>query len=134
MERFPPSNVSQPVKVFLSLHFYGFRYDRIIPTPPADQRPFQLAHILGQEYIEILKQHFTTATIIYDSRAHEHITLVYGSSTNNRPLHANSQPDTIIFYPSLKSIYDRLELATKLHVGASVWDGGQGLDYFFDLF
>lgn len=132
MHAFLATQSGKSVKVFLSLHFYGHRYDRIMPPQPKDQRQYQLKHILGHDYIEFLKKYYKRALMTFDQRAHEHITVVYSGSANNRQ--ENSMPEILIFYPSLKSIYDRLELATKLHVGAAIWDGGQGLDYFFDLF
>ena len=133
MEKFSKPEVEDGAKVFLGLNFYGYRYDRASAKSKADpqKQQYEMKPIIGRDYIDFLKKSFSTTAIIFDPRAHEHVTFA-----QTRPTKQDQQPlpQTIIFYPTLKSIYERLELAVKLNVGVAIWDGGQGLDYFYDLF
>ncbi|UJR25842.1 hypothetical protein I4U23_007192 [Adineta vaga] len=134
MRKFPISKRDASVKLFLGINFYGYRYDHIMPPPPKDKSQYHMQHIVGRSYLDFLKQYYPTAKIHFDTRAHEHVTVVYTRSEANVNRQAHYMPQIIIFYPSLKSIYDRLQLAIKFNVGVAIWDGGQGFDYFFDLF
>ncbi|CAF0857180.1 unnamed protein product [Adineta ricciae] len=134
MRKFPKTRSDSSVKLFLGINFYGYRFDYIIPPPPKDRPQYHMKHIIGRDYIDFLKQYYPTAKIHFDARAHEHVTVVYTRSEVNVNRQAHYLPQIVIFYPSLKSIHDRLQLAMELNIGVAIWDGGQGFDYFFDLF
>ncbi|CAF3977901.1 unnamed protein product [Rotaria magnacalcarata] len=133
MEKFPVPEGETHIKVFLGLNFYGYRYDQAELSTKADQQQYGMKPIVGRDYIDFLRKSYPKAFIVYDPRTDEHATVVHGQSTKQQQQQQHRLPQTIIFYPSLKSIYKRLELANKLNVGVAIWDGGQGLDYFYDL-
>ena len=39
-----------------------------------------------------------------------------------------------LYYPCLRFIKERLSLFEEAGLGTFVWDGGQGLAYFYELF
>ncbi len=99
-------------KILLGLNFYGLRF-----TAEGG------GHLMGRDLLDVLRQVPPQTKFRWDSEAREHF------------LEAKAAPDgkQTIFYPSLKSIEERLELARELGTGISVWEIGQGLDYFYDL-
>lgn len=134
MHRFPGSKRDPSTKIFLGINFYGYRYDRIVHQPAAGESQYHMTRITGGDYLDFLKQYYPVAKIHFDNRAHEHIAVVYARAEVNINRKAQYAPQIIVFYPSLRSIYDRLGLATKYNVGIAIWEGGQGFDYFYDLF
>jgi len=116
---------SDPEKILMGLNFYG-RYF------PDLQNPRQAAAILGHEYIKIISEKVAGKggfspddAITMNKDAKEHFSFFVDQET---------QAQSLLIYPSLYSIHLKIELARKLGVGLSIWEVGQGLDYFYDLF
>ncbi|KAF3782582.1 Chitinase domain-containing protein 1 [Nymphaea thermarum] len=100
-------------KILIGINFYG--NDFII------SEEFGGGPIIGSEYLALLEKH--RPAVRWNSDVAEHF-FVYPDDRNYQ--HA-------VFYPSLMSISTRLEEAHSWGAGLSIWEIGQGLDYFFDL-
>lgn len=100
-------------KIFIGINFYG--------------NDFTLSEglgggaITGRDYLSLLEQQ--KPSFQWEKNSAEHF-FIY--SDNQHVKHA-------VFYPSLMSISMRLEEARSWGAGISIWEIGQGLDYFFDL-
>ena len=79
-------------------------------------------HYILNRYIEILKEH--KPTIEWN---HEYKECFIEIKGNQGSVAAQ------VTYPCLKFIQSRLEMFSEYGVGAFIWDGGQGLEYFYEL-
>ena len=77
---------------------------------------------VGHEYIKLLKDAPTNTKFKWDNEAEEHFIEVKSGGRKHT-----------VFFPSLNSIQNRILLAKELGTGLSIWELGQGLDYFYDL-
>ncbi|XP_078439602.1 glycosyl hydrolase superfamily protein [Wolffia australiana] len=101
-------------KIFVGINFYG--NDFLLSQDVGSEA------ITGRGYLSLLQKH--KPALQWERESSEHFFL-YEDDKNRR--HA-------IFYPSLASISLRLDEARSRGASLSVWEIGQGLDYFFDLF
>ncbi|KAJ2945690.1 hypothetical protein O0L34_g528 [Tuta absoluta] len=99
-------------KILLGMNFYGNSYTANGGGP-----------IVATEYIELLKYAKNNAAVTYNNNTAENYLEV-----------KTSQGTKKIFYPTLFSIQKRLDLAREYGTGIAIWEIGQGLDYFYDLF
>lgn len=96
-------------KLLMGLNMYGNDYT------PSGGGP-----IIGSQYVEILERF--KPRFIWDKQSSEHYFEYKGGPGRNR-----------VFFPTLASIKARIDTLDRLGVGVSLWELGQGLDYFYDL-
>ncbi|XP_054782959.1 uncharacterized protein LOC129290263 [Prosopis cineraria] len=100
-------------KILLGINFYGNDFSL--------SRGSGGGAILGRDYLSLLEKH--RPLLQWDENSGEHFFFYIDDEDNKH----------VVFYPSLKSISLRLEEARLWGCGISIWEIGQGLDYFFDL-
>jgi len=98
-------------KVLLGLNFYGNDFISSGGGGP----------ILGNQYIDLLKS--KVPEISYGKQNAEHFFQYMEGGKKH-----------IVYFPTKKSIQVRLEFAELQGVGISIWEIGQGLDYWYSLF
>ncbi|CAG9857856.1 unnamed protein product [Phyllotreta striolata] len=97
-------------KILAGLNFYGNDYHTNGGSP-----------IVAHEYLDRLRAF--DGKLEYNREMAEHF---FEYKDRNGKKH-------IVFYPTLHSINQRLELFKSYNTGVSIWELGQGLDYFYDL-
>ncbi|CAB3380374.1 Hypothetical predicted protein [Cloeon dipterum] len=107
----PDSDDENRRKILLGLNFYGMDFTINGGGP-----------ILGRDFIKILDNVKPNEKLKYDDNSEENfIELKKGDSSH------------IVFYPTPFSVLKRLRLAEELNSGISIWEIGQGLDFFYEL-
>jgi chitinase domain-containing protein 1 len=96
-------------KIMIGLNFYGM-HSSAQSYPEA---------IIGPNFIQQLRDN--------------HFKITWEETTKEHSFYCE-ETSTTIYYPTLQSIQERIELAKKHGVGLAVWETGQGLDYFYELF
>jgi len=98
-------------KILMGIPFYG--YDFI-------QNSGSREAVIASKYLELLKMHHPE--LLWEESSHESL-FTYPSPSGEH----------VVYYPTLKFVNERLKLAEELGVGISIWETGQGLDYWYDL-
>ncbi|XP_003745077.1 chitinase domain-containing protein 1 [Galendromus occidentalis] len=109
VESLQPTESEYRAKILIGLNFYGYDYTAVGGGA-----------IVGNQFVEMLQKH--KPKIAWNEEFAEHYVQIRGNEGHH-----------VMFFPTLKAISMRLALATELGCGISIWEVGQGMDYFYDL-
>lgn len=117
-------------KLLVGLNFYGMKY-HMIDVGKSQQEGTRLKSqpeaMTGAQFVKWIREIEERGGVVqarYDERSQEHLYLQVLSERER----------VVVFFPSLYSIKKRMELAEQLGTGLSIWELGQGLEYFYELF
>ena len=97
-------------KLLIGLNFYGMDFDLSGGG----------SAIVGHEYLARLKRY--RPKLAWNATAKEHSFEYVTNGKGHR-----------VYYPTLASIQMRLDYAENMGAGVSIWEIGQGLEFFYDL-
>ena len=99
-------------RVMIGLNFYGYRFEG----------PQGVEAVIGDQMVELMKKEGDDWQWEWDKESMEHV-LVHKEDATKR-----------IFYPTLNSVAMRIEMVSiETKFGISIWELGQGMEYFTDL-
>lgn len=96
-------------KLMLGIPFYGYDYSN-----------GQGKAIIGKEFIEIIEGQ---ARDVWDEQGKEH-----------KFLYNDHGKECVMYYPTIDMLAERLKFAEKYGMGVAIWELGQGLEHFFNIF
>ncbi|KAE8748253.1 hypothetical protein FOCC_FOCC005092 [Frankliniella occidentalis] len=105
----PQNENSKRAKILLGMNFYGYHFTSGGPEA-----------ILGNQFVDLTKS--LKGKMKLDRESEENFVEIKTKSGKHT-----------IYYPTIYSIKQRIELAEELGVGIAIWELGQGLDYFYEL-
>lgn len=108
-----PKNEAQRAKILLGLNFYGYMYSK----EGAEA-------VVGHAFLELMRaaEQKKSLQVTYDKATREHVFTVSHGSTKS-----------VMYYPTERSLQERIQLAERLGCGITIWEIGQGLDHWMDL-
>ncbi|CAO3598574.1 unnamed protein product [Absidia cylindrospora] len=121
------TNKSNRYQLLVGLNLYAMSY-----LPPRPPQP-----LLMQQVLEKLTTSHDTLNDDDDEDSGSNIIINWDKESEEHhfeDLDEDGIMQGTIWMPSIKSLQRRIHLAEDYQVGLSLWEVGQGLDYFYELF